>query len=349
MVEQDFSVNFQENPNQRFVIENDNADITTLIVSINETPSINSSSYSVYSLAENVVEIGSSDNVYWIQENESGKYELFFGNGRIGKKLVHGSAIKIQYLTTSGAVGNNISSGYNFSDVILFLDKPMITSMDFPKFNISSNKLKASISNRPFSGRFKLITEQEDWQVSDDRNLKRIEAKKVIFALKDADEMNLDFYFQASNLGFSFLHKIQGKGPEKQNSLILKGAIFNSGMGGLEERYQPIKRRTIMLEQLNVDLGFFELHCNDLVAVNLLKFTTEDDVDCLLKLSSKEISKIKTDDVSIQRIINFVKLLLIINNTTKPAEPQPIPIKLSLNKGLLYINAIPIYQFPTQY
>ena len=238
---------------------------------------------------------------------------------------------------------------YNFSDVILFLDKPMITSMDFPKFNISSNKLKASISNRPFSGRFKLITEQEDWQVSDDRNLKRIEAKKVIFALKDADEMNLDFYFQASNLGFSFLHKIQGKGSEKQNNLILKGAIFNSSIGGPEESDQPIKLRTIMLEQLNVDLGFFELHCNDAVAVNLLKFTTEDDVDCLLKLSSKEISKIKTDDVSIQRIINFVKLLLIINNTTKPAEPQPIPIKLSLNKGLLYINAIPIYQFPTQY
>ena len=118
MVEQDFSVNFQENPNQRFIIENDNADITTLIVSINETPTNNSSSYSVYSLAENVVEIGSSDNVYWIQENESGKYELFFGNGRIGKKLAHGSAIKIEYLTTSGAIGNNISSGYNFSDII---------------------------------------------------------------------------------------------------------------------------------------------------------------------------------------------------------------------------------------
>ena len=88
---------------------------------------------------------------------------------------------------------------YNFSDFILFLEKPMVTSMNYPKFNSSSDKLKASISNRPFSGRFKLITEQEDWQVSDDRNLKRIEAKKVIFALKDADEMNLDFYFQADN------------------------------------------------------------------------------------------------------------------------------------------------------
>jgi hypothetical protein len=85
------------------------------------------------------------------------------------------------------------------------------------------------------------------------------------------------------------------------------------------------------------------------VALNLLKFTTEDDLDCLLKLSSKDISKIKTDDVSIQSIIDFVKLLLIINKPKITAESQPIPIKLSLNKGLLYINGIPIYQFPTQY
>ena len=64
----------------------------------------------------------------------------------------------------------------------------MIASTDYPKFNSSANKLKASISDRPFSGRFRLITEQEDWQISDDRNLKGFEAKKVIFALKDADK-----------------------------------------------------------------------------------------------------------------------------------------------------------------
>ena len=69
---------------------------------------------------------------------------------------------------------------YNFSDFILFLEKPMVTSMYYPKFNSSSNKLKASISERPFSGKFKLITEQENWQLSDDRNTKIPEAKEVI-------------------------------------------------------------------------------------------------------------------------------------------------------------------------
>ena len=238
---------------------------------------------------------------------------------------------------------------YNFSDFILFLEKPMVTRMDYPKFNSSSNKLKASISDRPFSGKFKLITEQENWQLSDDRNTKILEAKEVIFALKDADQMNLDFYFQADNLGVSILDKIYKKDPEKPNKLILKGSILNSVTSSREAPYKPIKLENIMLEKLDMNIGFFKLSCNDMVAVNLFKLTTMEDVACLLKLSPKNISKIKTDNELIQSIIDIVNLLLMINNPTRTAELQEIPIKLSLNKGLFYINAIPIYQFPTQY
>ena len=238
---------------------------------------------------------------------------------------------------------------YNFSDFILFLEKPMVTSMDYPKFNSSSNKLKASISDRPFSGKFKLITEQENWQLSDDRNTKILEAKEVIFALKDADQMNLDFYFQADNLGVSILDKIYKKDPEKPNKLILKGSILNSVISSREAPYKPIKLENITLEKLDMNIGFFKLSCNDMVAVNLFKLTTKEDVACLLKLSPKNISKIKTDNELIQSIIDIVNLLLIINNPTSTTELQVIPIKLSLDKGLFYINAIPIFQFPTQY
>ena len=238
---------------------------------------------------------------------------------------------------------------YNFSDIILFVNKPMINKMGYPKFNSSSKNLKVSISDKPFSGRFRLITEQEDWQLSDDKNFNKFEAKKVIFALKDADEMTLDFYFQADNLDLSILDKIQEKNPEKPNKLILKGGIFNSAISIQEKPYQLIRLKSIMLNQIDIDIGFFKLSCNKMVTVNLLNLTTEDDVDCLLKPNQKAISKIKTDNQSIQSIIDFVNLLLIINNPTGPVEPQAIPVKLSLNKGLFYINAIPIYQFPTQY
>ena len=238
---------------------------------------------------------------------------------------------------------------YNFSDFILFFEKPIFTSMYYPKFNSSSNKLKASISDRPFSGKFKLITEQENWQLSDDRNTKILEAKEVIFALKDADQMNLDFYFQADNLGVSILDKIYKKDPEKPNKLILKGSILNSVISSRKAPYKPKKLENIRLEKLNMNIGFFKLSCNNMVAVNLFELTAEEDLACLLKLSPKNISKIKTDNELIQSIIDIVNLLLIINNPTRTAELQAIPIKLSLNKGLFYINAIPIYQFPTQY
>ena len=238
---------------------------------------------------------------------------------------------------------------YNFSDFILFLEKPMVTNMDYPKFNSSSNKLKASISDRPFSGKFKLITEQENWQLSDDRNTKILEAKELIFALKDADQMNLDFYFQADNLGVSILDKIYKKDPEKPNKLILKGSILNSVISSREAPYKPKKLENIRLEKLNMNIGFFKLSCNNMVAISLFKLTTKEDVACLLKLSPKNISKIKTDNELIQSIIDIVNLLLMINNPTRTAELKEIPIELSLNKGLFYINAIPIYQFPTQY
>jgi hypothetical protein len=114
MVEEDFIINYQENPDQRFILQNENVDISTLVVRVTE----DGQEYSVSSLAENVVDVGSTDNVYWVNENETGKYELFFGNGRIGKKLIDGSQIKINYLTTSGSESNNIKTGFSFSDSI---------------------------------------------------------------------------------------------------------------------------------------------------------------------------------------------------------------------------------------
>ena len=51
---------------------------------------------------------------------------------------------------------------YDFSEIILFSENPKVTNLDDPKFNSSSSKLKISISDKPFSGKFTLITEHED-------------------------------------------------------------------------------------------------------------------------------------------------------------------------------------------
>ncbi len=238
---------------------------------------------------------------------------------------------------------------YNISDVILFIDRPKITSMVSPKFNSSSNKMKISISDTPFSGRFRLITEQEDWQITGDKNFKGFEAKKVIFALKDANEMKLDFYFEANDLVFSSLDKIQKTDSEKPNKLMIKGTILNSATNNREILYDAITLEFIMLEQLDMNIGFLKLSCNDMVKINFFDLTTEGDFDCLLRLSFKDISKVKNENQSIQSIIDLINLIFIMQNPTNTSEPREIPVKFNLNKGSFFINSIPVYQFPTRY
>ena len=104
-----------------------------------------------------------------------------------------------------------------------------------------------------------------------------------------------------------------------------------------------------MLEQIDINIGLLELGCNDKVAINLINLTSEGDINCLFRFSSKEISKIETDNELLKRIIGLINLLLIIKNPTNTAETQAVPVKFSLDKGLFYINAIPIYQFPKKY
>ena len=149
-VEQNFTVNFQSNPDQRFIISNSNVDISSLVVSVNQTPQDQTATYAVSTTAENVVEIGNTDNVYWVNENESGNYEIYFGNGRIGKKLSDGAAIKVQYLTTSGAVGNNISEGFSFGDTIV------TSNSSYTQYDIS----KSSTATSSFGGADKETVEE---------------------------------------------------------------------------------------------------------------------------------------------------------------------------------------------
>ena len=210
---------------------------------------------------------------------------------------------------------------YNLSDVILFLEEPVVTNINHPKLRSSSNKLKISISDGPFSGGFRLISEQEDWQISNDKNTQKLEAKKVIFALKDANEMKLDFYFQADDLGSSFLNKIQERSSREPTKLILKGKIFNNSISKEEDPHEAIKFDSIKLEKLEMSIGFSKLSCNEMVAINIYEFTTEGDVDCFLRLSYEDISLIKTNNETIQGVIELLKLISIFKNKTKSAEP----------------------------
>ena len=64
---------------QRFIIDNSGVDISTLNIRVFQAA--NSSIFKDYKQANNILDIGASDEVYFVSEIEDEKYEIFFGDG----------------------------------------------------------------------------------------------------------------------------------------------------------------------------------------------------------------------------------------------------------------------------
>ena len=96
------------NANQRFIIDNSGVDINTLNVRVFQAA--NSSVFKDYKSANNILDIGASDEVYFVSEIEDEKYEIFFGDGVLGKKLENNNLIEMSYIITNGTATNGAKS-----------------------------------------------------------------------------------------------------------------------------------------------------------------------------------------------------------------------------------------------
>ena len=93
---------------QRFLIQSASADVTTLTVQVQ-----NSSTDTVintYTKATSITELDSTSKVYFLQEAEDGKFEVYFGDGVTGKALVNGNIIILKYVVTNKTAANGASS-----------------------------------------------------------------------------------------------------------------------------------------------------------------------------------------------------------------------------------------------
>ncbi len=96
---------------QNFIIPNDNVDTDTLKVYVK--PNLQSTQYDRYNQVQNITTIESDDKIYFLNEAEDRRYELTFGDGVIGRKLIDNEVVYFEYVKTSGATANNINSmGY---------------------------------------------------------------------------------------------------------------------------------------------------------------------------------------------------------------------------------------------
>jgi len=140
------------NPKQIFEIPDSNVDTTTLKVSVQQS---SSNTYTtVYNKAENVLEVTDQSNVYFLQEGQNGKYQIYFGDDVLGRKIPDGSIVIMQYVSTSGGSSNKANS---------FLSTSTISGL--ANINVSSvlaaygGEEKESIDKIKYSAPLKLLTQ----------------------------------------------------------------------------------------------------------------------------------------------------------------------------------------------
>jgi hypothetical protein len=95
-------------PNQRFIIPTASIDTGTLNVKVRESST--SALTHKYIASQNILNVTSTDLVFFVQEVDDLRYELLFGDGVIGRKLQNGEIIEVSYLVSSGKNANNLQS-----------------------------------------------------------------------------------------------------------------------------------------------------------------------------------------------------------------------------------------------
>lgn len=103
-----FTYSAASNPKQLFEIPDSDIDTSTLVVQVQES-SANAAS-ETYNLSTNYIDLKPTSEVYFLEEGMNGRYNIYFGDGILGKSLVNGNIINLTYITTSGTLAFGANS-----------------------------------------------------------------------------------------------------------------------------------------------------------------------------------------------------------------------------------------------
>ena len=93
---------------QKFTIPSANADTSTLLVKVQNSST--DTTTNTYALAGGYNNVDSNSKVYFIQESQDEKFEVYFGDGVNGKAVADGNIIILEYIVTNKTVSNSASS-----------------------------------------------------------------------------------------------------------------------------------------------------------------------------------------------------------------------------------------------
>ena len=91
------------NQRQRFILTNKNADTTSMRVEVTSGTITER-----YLQATDITKIDSTSKVFFLEESEYEIPEILFGDGKVGKDLLNGDVVTVQYSTSSGTGANGL-------------------------------------------------------------------------------------------------------------------------------------------------------------------------------------------------------------------------------------------------
>ena len=140
--------------NPKYVLSNDRVDGSSIEVTVTSN-----NVSTAYTLSTDVSEIKTTSEVFYIQENEEGFQEIYFGDGVLGKELLDGDLIDVTYILVdddhaNGAKSFSIVTAINgYSRGTIIVQTPATGGSE--RESIDSIKFKA---NKFFTSQNRLVT-----------------------------------------------------------------------------------------------------------------------------------------------------------------------------------------------
>ena len=145
---------------QRFIIPNDSVDTTTLTVKVQESSS--DATTNTYTLATGITGLDSTSKVYFLQEVEGGRFEVYFGDGVTGKSIADGNIVILDYINGNRDAPNGATT-FTLSGTIGGFSSATITTVS----NASGGTGLESISSikynapRDYSAQDRAVTAED--------------------------------------------------------------------------------------------------------------------------------------------------------------------------------------------
>ena len=157
---------------QEYIIPTEDVDTDHIKVTVR--PSSQSEEQDTYKIVSNITEIESTSRIFFLEESDDLRYKIVFGDGIIGRKLINGEYITINYIRTDGEDANGCKKFYFIGAATDAIGRPiganrvkvelMNSSQDgVPAESIASIKYRAP---RLYTAQYRAVTEQDYEQIT---------------------------------------------------------------------------------------------------------------------------------------------------------------------------------------